>query len=182
MKSCTKCLGALTAVVFLAAPALAEQACMTGMVKSVNAEKKTFVMTSNSTEHTLKLDDHVTINRDGKESKGELKVGDHVSVCYDKGVVNNTAKYILVQDGDFKNCVVVRVTIKNYDASAKKITFTDMSDNKTWTFGLDSAKVRLDGQDSKIQNIKIGDPALVIVDRTLGVNNATLKAVLAWSK
>jgi hypothetical protein len=47
---------------------------------------------------------------------------------------------------------------------------------------LNNAVVHYRGQNSKIEDIKIGDPALLIVDRPTGAANPTLKAVMAWSR
>jgi hypothetical protein len=182
MRSCAKCLGALTAILLLAGPVLADDVCMTGKVKSVNADNKSMVMTVDGKDHTLKLDDKTTINRGGKDTKGGLKAGDNVSICYDSGVVNDTARYVLVQEGDFKNCVVMRVTVKGYEDAAKKVTVTETASKKDFTFNADDAKVRLNGQDSQMKNIKIGDPAVIVVDQSQGANKLTLKALLAWSR
>ena len=44
------------------------------------------------------------------------------------------------------------------------MTFTDHRD-KDWTFPMGNAKVRLNNKDSRIQDIKIGDRALGIVEK-----------------
>ena len=75
-----------------------------------------------------------------------------------------TAHYILVQEGDTKNCELVHGTVKSYDVDKKQVTFTDHRD-KDWTFPMGDAKVRLNREDSKIEDIKIGDRALAIVEK-----------------
>jgi hypothetical protein len=165
MKNLLMCFGAMAAVVMLAGPAVAEDAVSAGKVKVVNAEKKDFVLTDSAgKDWTIKLGDDVVINRAGKESQSDLNAGDSVNVCYDKGILTWTAHYILVQEGNTKNCELVHGTLKNYDVDKKEVTFTDHR-QKDWTFPIGSAKVRLNKQDSKIEDIKIGDRALGIVEK-----------------
>ena len=165
MKNLLMCFGAMAAVVMLAGPAVAEDAVSAGKVKVVNAEKKDFVLTDSAgKDWTIKLGDDVVINRGGKDSQSDLNAGDSVNVCYDKGILTWTAHYILVQEGNTKNCELVHGTLKNYDVDKKEVTFTDHR-QKDWTFPIGSAKVRLNKQDSKIEDIKIGDRALGIVEK-----------------
>jgi hypothetical protein len=183
MMSFSKWFSAVAAIVLLAGPSAAADAILAGKVKAINADKKTFVVTDAAgKDHSLKFDENVTINRGGKDSKNDVKAGDPVNVCHDNGVLTWTAHYILVQDGDTKNCVLVRCTVKSYDAGKKQITFTDTADKKDWTFGMGGAKVRLNGQDNKVENLKIGDDAVAIIDRTEGVEKGTLNSMLAWRK
>jgi hypothetical protein len=165
MKNLLMCFGAMAAVVMLAGPAVAEDAVSAGKVKVVNAEKKDFVLTDSAgKDWTIKLGDDVVINRGGKESQSDLNAGDSVNVCHDKGILTWTAHYILVQEGNTKNCELVHGTLKNYDVDKKEVTFTDHRE-KDWTFPMGSAKVRLNKQDSKIEDIKIGDRALGIIEK-----------------
>jgi hypothetical protein len=165
MKNLLMWFSALAAVVMLAGPAVAEDAVSAGKVKGVNAEKKDFVLTDNAgKDWTIKLGDAVVINRGGKESQSDLNAGDAVNVCYDKGILTWTAHYILVQEGNTKNCELVHGTLKNYDVDKKQVTFTDHR-GKDFTFPMGSAKVRLNNADSKIEDIKIGDRALGIVEK-----------------
>jgi Cu/Ag efflux protein CusF len=165
----------------LAGQAVATDAIINGKVKSVDTEKKSFVLTdSNGKDYTLKLDDNVVINRNGKESKNDLKASDPVSVFYDDGVTSNTAKRILVQEGDFKNCWLYRVSVKSFDSAAKKVTFHNALDKNDYVFTMGDAKVQLNGQNADMQNIKIGEAALIVVDSP--GPNAKLRAVMAWGK
>ena len=126
MKSFSKWFSAMAAVVLLAGPAVAADAIAAGKVKAINADKKEFVLTDSAgKDWTIKLGDNVVINRGGKESKSDLNAGDTVNVCYDKGLLTWTAHYILVQEGDTKNCELVHGTVKSYDADKKQVTFTD---------------------------------------------------------
>ena len=176
MKNLLMCFGAMAAVVMLAGPALAEDAISAGKVKVVNAEKKDVVLTDNAgKDWTIKLGDDVVMNRGGKESQSDLNAGDSVNVCYDKGILTWTAHYILVQEGNTKNCELVHGTLKNYDVDKKEVTFTDHRE-KDWTFPMGSAKVRLNKHDSKIEDIKIGDRALGIVEKD--GDTTTLKCLM----
>lgn len=166
MKRFSKWVSALAATVLLAGTSAAADAVSTGKVKSINADKKELVLTDAAgKDWTIKLGDKVIINRDGKESPTDLKAGDPVSVCYDKGLLSWTAHYILVQEGDNKNLNLVRGSVKGYDADKKQVAFTD-DQGKEWTFDLGDAKLRLNQEDTKVKNIKIGDHALLIVEKT----------------
>jgi hypothetical protein len=176
MKNLLMCASAMAAIVLLAGPAVADDAIAAGKVKGVNAEKKDFVLTDTAgKDWTIKLGDATVINRGGKESQSDLNAGDAVNVCYDKGVLTWTARYILVQDGNTKNCELVHGTLKNYDVDKKQVTFTDRQD-KDWTFPMGNAKVRLNKEDSRIEDAKIGDRALAIVDRE--GDSTTLKCLM----
>jgi Cu/Ag efflux protein CusF len=176
MKNLLMWFSAMAAVVMLAGPAVAEDAISAGKVKGVNAEKKDFVLTDSAgKDWTIKLGDDVVINRGGKDSQSDLKAGDAVNVCYDKGILTWTAHYILVQEGNTKNCELVHGTLKNYDVDKKEVTFTDHRE-KDWTFPMGSATVRLNKHDSKIEDIKIGDRALGIVEKD--GDTTTLKCLM----
>jgi Cu/Ag efflux protein CusF len=176
MKAFTQSLCAMAAFVLLAGPTVASDAIAAGKVKGVNAEKKEFVLTdSEGKDWTFKLGDTVVINRGGKESQSDLNAGDPVNICYDKGLLTWTAHYILVQEGDTKDCMLMNGTVKNYDADQKQVTFTDHKD-KDWTFPMAKAKVRLNKKDSRMENIKIGDHALAIVEKMEG--GTTLKCLM----
>jgi hypothetical protein len=164
MKSILKWVSALVATVLLAGTVLAADAIAVGKVKSINSNNKEFVLTDAAgKDATIKLGDNVVINRGGKESNSDLKVGDAVNVCHEKGVVTWTAHYILVQEGDSKNCELLYGTVKSYDAGKKQLAFDEHG--KEWTFPLGDAKVHLNKQDSKVEEMKIGDNALVIVEK-----------------
>ena len=171
---------AMAAIVLLAGPAVAADAVAAGKVKGINSEKKEFVLTDNAgKDWTIKLGDSVVINRGGKESKSDLNAGDPINVCYDKGVFTWTAHYILVQEGDTKNCQLVHGPVRNYDADKKELTFT-AQEGKDWTFPMGDAKVRLNREDSKIGDVKIGDQALAIVEKV--GEGTTLKCLMIERK
>ena len=156
---------ALSVFALLAGSAVAGDAIAVGKVKGINAAKKEFVLTDNAgKDWTIKLGDTVVINRGGKESQSDRNAGDPVNVCYDKGLLTWTAHYILVQEGEAKNSELVHGSVKNYDAQKEEVTFTDQT--KDWTFPMGHAKVRLNKEDSKIGDVRIGDKALAIVEKT----------------
>lgn len=164
----SKWFSALAATLLLATTATAADAIFAGRVKGINADKKEFILTDAAgKDSTFKLDDNVVINRDGKEGKSDLKAGDPVNVCYDKGLLTWTARYILVQEGDRMNCELVLGTVKSYDADKKQLTFTD-AQGKDLSFTMGDAKVRLNQADSKVENVKIGDHALAIMEKIGG--------------
>jgi Cu/Ag efflux protein CusF len=165
MMRLSKWFSALAATVLLAGTATAADAISAGKVKSINSDKKEFVLTDAAgKDSTFKLGDIVVINRGGNESQSDLKADDTVNVCYDKGLLTWTAHYILVQEGDTKTCELRRGTVKSYDVDNKQLTFTD-AQGKDLSFAMSDAKVRLNKADSKIENVKIGDQALAIVDK-----------------
>jgi hypothetical protein len=179
MKCFSKWVWALVVTALLAGTTMAAEAVATGKVKSINADKKEFVLTDPAgKDFTLKLGDAVVINRGGKETTSDLKAGDAVSVLYDKGVLTWTAEYILVQDGTNQNCELVHGTIKSYDPSKKQLALAGHS--KEWTFAMGDAKVRLNMQEGKADDVKIGDNAVAIVE-TIG-DKATLKSLMVERK
>jgi hypothetical protein len=182
MKSFWTCLGALAAIVMLAAPAAAADDIFIGKVKSINAKRKTCVLADAAGKGFMfALDAKVTINRAGKESNSDLMAGDVVQVYFERSLAAWTCHYIVVQEGDSKNWALSRCTFKSYDAAAKRITFTDTADSKDVAFAMGDARVSVNGEASKMEGLTIGDSAFVIVDRTTGVD-PTLKAFLVRRK
>jgi hypothetical protein len=164
MKSFSKWFCSMTVVVLVASPAAAVDAIVPGAVKSINADKKTFVMTDDrfvNKEVTVKIGDNCILNRDGKVSKSDLKVGDTVNVCHDNGTFTWTAHYILIKEGDSKDYLLIHGTVKTADT--KEVVFTDSG--KDVTFALGDAKVLLNKEAIKSGDIKIGDQCLAIVEK-----------------
>ena len=176
MMCSTKWLSATMAIALTASTAAAMDTVADGKVKSINADNKTFVLTDSANkDHTFALGDNLVVNRAGKESKSDLKAGDPISVCYDKGLLTWTAHYVLVQEGTGKGCELIRGNIKSYDAGKKEITFTNQVKEDS-TYALGKAMVRLNMADTKIDNVKIGDHALLIVNKADG--KSTLQSVM----
>jgi predicted lipoprotein with Yx(FWY)xxD motif len=180
MKSQLKWFGALAAMVLLAATAAAADAVAIGKVKEVNADKKTVVLTeANGKDYTFKLDEHAVINRGGKESKSDLNAGEAVNILFDKGLTSSTARYVLVQEGDSKNWELVHGAFKSYDTDKKQFCITD-ANGKDVNFAMGDAKVRLNKEAGKVQDIRIGDKTLVIIEKA--GDKSTLKSVMIERK
>jgi Cu/Ag efflux protein CusF len=174
-----KWVGAVAAIVLLAGSAVAADAIAAGKVKGVNADKKEVVLTdTDGKDMTFKLGENVVINRGGKESMSDLNAGDAVNILYDKGLVTWTACYVLVQEGDSKDCELMHGTFKGYDADKKQFSFT--AGGKDSTFAMGDAKVRLNKEDGKVEDIKIGDRTIVIVEKS--GDKTTLKTVMVERK
>lgn len=172
----SKWISATLAIALLAGSAAASEKVYVGKVKSVNADNKTFVLTdAGNKDHSFKLADDVLINREGKESKSDLKAGDPINVSYDHDLLTWTAHYILVREGKTKNSELVAGNFKSYDPTAKQITLTD-ADGKLWTFETAGSTVRVNMKDSTLDSIKIGDHTVVIMD-TIGAKT-TLTSVM----
>jgi Cu/Ag efflux protein CusF len=176
MMCLSKWLSATLAIALMASTVTAADTVASGKVKSINADNKTFVLTDSADkDHTFKLGDNLVVNRAGKESKSDLKSGDPIAVCYDKGILTWTAHYILVQEGAAKNSELVRGNVKSYDADKKELTFTNEIKTDS-TYAMGKAMVRVNMEDSKIESIKIGDHALLIVNTIKG--QSTLQSVM----
>ena len=168
MMRLTKWLSATLAIALCASSASAADTVAGGKVKSINPDNKTFVLTDSANkDFTFKFGDNLTVNRAGKESKTDLKTGDAISVGYDKGILTWTAHYILVQEGTAKNSELIRGNVKSYDPAKKELTFTN-EDKKDSIYPMGTAAVRLNMADMPIGNVKIGDHALLIVDKVDG--------------
>jgi len=190
MKSFLKCSGALVVLFLLAGTAIGSDALATGTIKGINADKGEFVLTDSAGKDvTFKLGDKVVVNRGGKETKSELKADDAVNVSYDKGLATNTAKYILVQEGDSKKWELAQGSFKSYDATKKEIICTD-AQGKDCTYAMGDAKVRMcdmgdakagmnkkEIKEAKVDDIKIGDRVLCIIPQTAG-DVKTLQALM----
>lgn len=180
MKCLSKWMGSVAALVLLAGTSAAAETVSVGTVKSINADKKEFVLTDAAAKDwTFKLADNVMINRNGKETGSDLKANDPISVAYTKGLATWTARYILVKEGEHKDCDLVAGTVKSFDAEQKKLTFTD-DKGTNWTFDNVDAKVRLNNKEIKIAELRIGDPVLSIVQRK--GDKTILKSLMAERK
>ena len=74
-----------------------------------------------------------------------------------------------------KNCELIRGSVKNYDADKNELTFTnDVKRDSTYSIG--KAMVRVNMENAKIDSIKTGDTALIIVDTVEG--KSTLRSVM----
>lgn len=180
MNSFSKCACAMMAIVLMAGMASAADAISVGKVKSIKADKKEFVLTDAAgKDTTIKLGTDVVINRGGKETAGDLNENDMVNVCYDKGTFTWTAHYIVVQEGNSKNWKLMHGTFKGYDPGKKLLSLTDVGGTDL-AFGWGDGNVRLNKKDAKVDNLKIGDKTLIIVETNR--DTMTLKAVMVERK
>jgi Cu/Ag efflux protein CusF len=176
MMFATKFLSATLAIALLASTVGAVDTVAKGKVKSVNADAQTFVLTDSADKDlTFKLGADVIVNRAGKESKSDLKSGDAINICFEKGAASSTAHYILVQEGTSKNSQLIGGSVKGYDAAKKELTFTNEV-KKDSTYPIGKAVVRLNMEDATIENVKTGDHALLIVNTVGG--RSTLQSVM----
>ena len=172
----TKWISTTLAIVLMAGAAAAADTVAGGKIKSIDADNKSFVLTDSADkDFTFKIGDKLIVNRLGKESKTDLKAGDAINVCYDKGTFTWTAHYILVQEGTSKNNELIRGSVKSYDADKRELTFTNEA-KKDSTYSMGKALVRRNMEDTTIENVKIGDHALLIIDTQDG--KKTLQSVM----
>jgi hypothetical protein len=172
--------GAIVAVGLFTGVSSAAEAVSSGKVKAVNADKKEFVLAdSNNKDWTFKLGSDLVINRGGKEGKNDLEVGDPISVYYDKGTLTWTAHYILVQAGATKDFELVSGTVKGYESDKKQVDLTD-ENGKDLMVPLGAAKVRMANEDIKPQDLKIGDHALALMEKT--GDKSTLRSLMITRK
>jgi len=151
-------------LVGLTTRACGAEATARGKIKSIEAEKKQFVLTDlNGKDWTFTLADNAVIRSADKEGKfNDLKQGDDVSIVYDKGIAQFTANYILSHQGDSKGLEVGCGSLKQFDADKKQLVLTDPN-GKDWTFQVsDDAKIRLSDKEAKPTDLKLGDKLTVV--------------------
>lgn len=176
MNCFSKWLCAAVVVVSAACSANAAESVAGGVVKSVDAEKKTFVFTdSNNKDFSVHMGDKFVVNRDGKESNAGLKAGDSVYFSYEKSKTPWVARYVLVQDDASKDCSLVRGVVKAYDSKKSELTFTNETKSDV-IYSTADAKIRLAGEDDAIENVKIGDGAIAVVKTVNG--KSTVKILM----
>jgi len=172
--------GAILAVLVLASAATAADAIAAGRVKNVDAGKKEFVLTDAAgKDFTFKVNDQTIMNRGGKESQSDLSKDDSIFVQYDKGVVTWAAKYILIREGDSKNWELAQGKLKSYEPDKKYFTYTN-EEGKDATFPAGEAKAWRDSKEAKFEELKLGEPVLLIVAKEGGKTN--LKWVMCARK
>lgn len=175
MNTLIGCMSATIGFALLAGTVTASDTVASGRIKEVNAESKTFVLTdSTGKDNSFKLSQKIVVNRAGKESASDLRVDDVIDVCYEKGILTWTAHYILIQEGESKTSKLVRGSVKGYDAAKKELTFSSEGREDT-TYPMGKATVQFDGKDGTVENVKIGDRAMIIVDMVESV--ATLRTL-----
>jgi len=167
--------GAVVTVLFLANAAISAETIAAGKIKGVDAGKKEFVLTdANGKDFTFKINDQTLMNRGGKESKSDLAVNDSVFVYYDRGVLTWTARYILIREGDSKNWELAHGKLKGYEGDKKYLSVT-LDDGTEPTYPAADAKAWVNNKEAKFDDLKIGEPVLLVVDKEGG------KTHLKWA-
>jgi len=169
-------------LVGLTARACGAEATARGKVKSIEAEKKQFILTDlNGKDWTFTVADNTTFRSADKEAKfNDLKPGDDVSIVYDKGITQFTAQFILNHQGDNKGLEVGYGALKHYEADKKQLVLTDPN-GKDWTFQMgDDAKIRLSDKEAKPADLKLGDRVTVVYEKK--GNDMMVHDVLAMRK
>jgi Cu/Ag efflux protein CusF len=154
-------------LVGLTARAYGAEATARGKIKTIEAEKKQFVLTDlNGKDWTFTLADNAVVRSADKDTKfTDLKAGDEVSIVYDKGITQFTAQYILDHKGDNKGLEVGFGSLKLFDADKKQLVLTDPN-GKDWTFQMaDGAKIRLADKEAKPADLKLGDKMTVVFEK-----------------
>jgi len=171
MRSMATWSGAVLLALWLASAASAADTIAAGRVKGVDADKREFVLTdAASKDFTFKLSDRTMMNRGGAESQSGLTAGDSVFVCYEKGLLTWTARYILIREGDSKNWELAHGKMKSYEAAKQYFTYTD-DDGRDMTFPASFARVWVNNHEVSLDDLKIGEPVLLIVAREGGKTN-----------
>jgi len=162
---------AILAVFVLASAATAAESIAAGRVNGVDADKKEFVLTDAAgKDFTFKLSDRTMINRSGTESQSDLAKGDSVNVCYDKGLLTWTARYILIREGESKNWELAHGKLKGYEGEKQQFTFTN-DDGKDMTYSAAFARVWVNHHEAEFRDLQIGDSVLMVVAREGGKTN-----------
>jgi Cu/Ag efflux protein CusF len=149
----------------VSAPARAEEKVFRDKVKSVNAEKKTFMITDEKgKDWTFMLAETCVINDGEKGSLANLKAGDEVTILYDAGLTANTAHYVFVHNDKNKDRDLARGAVKSWDGDKKELTITELNGkDRTFNIGGD-AKVQLSGKEAKITDLKLGDKVTMVFE------------------
>jgi hypothetical protein len=155
---------ALAVAAAVTAPARAEERVYRDKVKSVNAEKKTFVMADEKgKDFTYKLADDCIINR-GEKGVADLKEKDDVTILYDAGLTGSTVKYVLVHTDKNKDKDLARGALKTYDDGKKELTVTEGNGKDRVFKAGDDVKVQLTGKEAKLADLKLGDKLTIVFE------------------
>ena len=80
-----------------------------------------------------------------------------------------------MREGASKDCELIRGNVKGYDAEKKELTFTN-ENKKDLSYSVGKAMLRVNMEEAKVESIKIGDHALIIVDTVDA--KSTLRSVM----
>jgi hypothetical protein len=158
----------------------AEESITTGKVKSIQSEKREFILTEHSgKERTVKLDENVIIHRGGREGQGELKVNDAVCVSHETNELVLTAKHILIQEGESSHWILDHGYVKSIDAEKKEIVYTD-DKGVNRTYSTIDVTAYVNRAAVKVESIKNGERVLALLRK--GGDQTSLKSLYVTRK
>jgi Cu/Ag efflux protein CusF len=153
-----------------------------GRIKSIAPDQKSFVLADlNGKDWTFLVDKDLKVRVNGKEAQmNDLKVGDNVVLNFVGKGKEHVAKVIQadrgvtdkVREGVTKKPNEGKGKVKEVMRDQKAFTLTDLN-GKVWMFHLaDDARVRLNNNDSNLNQLKPGDEVNVTFDQKKGDNMA----------
>jgi Cu/Ag efflux protein CusF len=156
-------LSALALLVAFATPAMAADTTK-GVIKSVNADRKEFVMIDqNGTDWTFRTADNVEVRANDKAvSLDSLKPGDMVYITYAKDGKRLVASEVRVKGSADTTGLNTEGKIKSLDTTNNEFVLTDKT-GKDWTFRVnDATKVMAsNNRSTKLENMKTGEKVKV---------------------
>jgi Cu/Ag efflux protein CusF len=153
-----------------------------GRVKSISPDHKSFVLTDlNGKEWTFLVSKDLKVRVNGKESQfNDLKVGDDIVLNFIGQGKEHVAQVIQanrgvtdkVREGVTKKPQAGEGKVKEVMPKQNAFTLTDLN-GKVWMFHLaNDARVRLNNNDSNLNQLKPGDNVNVTFDQQKGDNMA----------
>jgi Cu/Ag efflux protein CusF len=95
----------------------------------------------------------------------DLKVGDTISIAYEKRGDDLQAMAVLKHDGDYRDAFLGLGKVKEAAAANAPLTVTDMTGKDMRFRVTDDVQVQIDGRDSKANDLKSGDQVLVVYQK-----------------
>ena len=143
----------------------AAESIAVGKIKSVELEKREFVLTDEmGKDRTVKYDEDTVINRGGRDGQSDLKVNDTVCTYYETAGLLWRANYVLVQEGESKNWSLAHGNVKSYDAEKKELTYTD-DKGRNWTYSSVNVSVFINRTQSKVESVKVGERVMALLQK-----------------
>jgi Cu/Ag efflux protein CusF len=153
-----------------------------GRIKSIAADRNSFLLTDlNGKEWTFLVDKDLKVRVNGKEAQfTDLKVGDNIVLNFMGKGKEHVAKEIRadrgvtdkVREAVTKNPQTGQGKVKEVMPDQKAFTLTDLN-GKVWMFHLaNDARVRINNNDSNLNQLKPGDNINLTFDQQKGGNMA----------
>jgi len=179
MKTQTQLFGIAVLFAFVANLGAAESIAI-GKIKSVELEKRDFILTDEmGKDRTVKYDEDTIINRGGRDGQSDLKANDAVCIYYETTGLMWRANYILIQEGESKNWSLGHGTVKSNDSEKKEITYTD-DKGRSWTYSTVSVPVFINRAEAKVESIKVGERVMALLQKA--GDQTTLKSLYVTRK